>query len=200
MIWLWACSEGPRTKRHPPSSHPLAVLESAGATPRLQRIYCAFLKTNLTTRGDSHVLDNQQRHVEPVCLNNLCSTWQGCCGDAAGMERAELCDTTLPRHSWAQRKKLLFVSPFWKWPKGSNAIYQNFSIQKQLSVFPGLQSVMLPHIRVRPKCVHSAGWPMCVQLKMRQYSLQRKTQESNNVYFQVNINCTSPGWTNTFYF
>lgn len=200
MIWLWACSEGPRTKRRPPSSHPLAVSESAGATPTLQRIYRAFLETSLTTLGDSHVPDNQQRHVEAVCLKNLCSAWQGCCGDAAGMERAELCDTTLPRQSWAQRKKLFFVSPFWKWPKGSNAIYQNFSIQKQLSVFPGLQSVMLPHMHVHPKCAHSAGWPMCVQLKMRQYSLQRKTQKSNNVYFQVNINCTSPGWTNTFYF
>lgn len=35
---------------------------------------------------------------------------------------------SLPGRSWAQRKKLLFSSPFWKWPKSSNIIYQKCSI------------------------------------------------------------------------
>lgn len=96
--------------------------------------------------------------------------------DAAGMERADLCATTLPGHSWARRKKLLFVSPSWKRPKGSNVIYQNFSIQKQLSVFPGLQSVTLPHICARPT-QQSSPWASSLRYGNTLFKEKHKNQK-----------------------
>lgn len=104
---------------------------------------------------------SKRRHVEQPPLKSLRSAPQGChrdaAGNAVGMGRADLRSVALPGHSWAQRKKLLFILPFWKWPKSSNIIYQKFSIQKQLRVFPGLQSLALLCICAHPTCMHSMG-------------------------------------------
>lgn len=95
----------------------------------------------------------------------------------------ELPTAMVPEHSWPQRMKLLFISPFWKWPNSSNIIYLKSSIQKQLSVFPRVQSLaQLQFERIPGTCSWWAK-PMCVQLKIQQYFPQRKNTKSTKFLF-----------------
>lgn len=128
---------------------------------------------------------------------------QGCRGDAAGnamgMGRADLRTTALPGCNWAQRKKLLFISPFWKWPNSSNNLLKFFYIETAISISRTSASSIAVYLCTSQEHAVDGLANMCSTEDAAMLS-SKKNKKTQNVYFQVNANCTSPEGTNTFLF